>query len=48
MPFTSCKRAIKDITVASSKVYGQKVRHGMIIQNKVSWLELPRIDSKAD
>ena len=42
------ERAIKDITAASSKVYGHQARHGMIIQSKVSRLELPRIDSKAD
>ena len=42
------ERAIKDIPAASSKVYGHKERHRMIIQSKESQLKLPRINSKAD
>ena len=42
------ERATKDIIATSSKVYGHKARHGMIIKSKLPQLELPRIDSKAD
>jgi len=42
------KRAIKDITAASSMAYSHKSRHGMTLQTKKSRTELPRVDSKAD
>ena len=41
------ERAIKDISAASSKVYGHKSRHGLILTSKKSRLELPKLDNKA-
>lgn len=42
------ERAIKDISAASSTVYGHESRHGMILQCTASRLDLPSVDCKSD
>jgi hypothetical protein len=42
------ERTVKDTSAVSSKVYGHKSRHGMILQTKKCRIELPRVDCKAD
>ena len=42
------ERAIQDISVASSTVFGHKSRHGMILQCTASRTELPSVSCKSD
>jgi hypothetical protein len=41
------ERTVKDVSAASSKVYGHKSRHGMVLLGKKARLELPKVDTKA-
>ena len=42
------ERAVKDISAASSTVYGHESRHGMILQCTASRTDLPSVDCKSD
>jgi hypothetical protein len=42
------ERAVRNVSATSSKVYGHKSRHGMILQCNASRADLPKVSCKAD
>lgn len=44
----SVERAVKDVSAASTRLYGHSSRHGMVLLKKKSRKELPKINCKAD
>ena len=42
------ERNVKEISSASTAVFGHEARHGMVLQSKKSRMEIPNIESKSD
>ena len=42
------ERNVKEISSASTAVFGHEARHGMVLQSKKSRMEIPKIESKSD